>query len=175
MLPVISALLAFIAGLFRSRASLCLEHLALRHQLAVYKQTVYRPRLRSTDRVLWVWLSRLWPGWHSALVFAQPHTVIAWQRQRFCDHWRRLSQRGTPGRPTIAKEVRELIRTVWQTNPTWGAPRIVGKLRKLGIDVAKSTVEKYRVRPKRPPSSTWKTFVKNHVQDLVALDFWCRR
>jgi putative transposase len=106
------------------------------------------------------------------LAFVQPRTVIAWQRQRFRDHWSRLSQHGTPGRPTVAKEVRNLIRTMWQANPTWGAPRIVGELRKLGIEVAKLTVEKYRVRPERPSSPTWKTFVKNHVHDLVALDFF---
>jgi putative transposase len=172
MLPVISALLAFVASLFRSRASLCLEHLALRHQLAVYQQTGPRPRLRPTDRLFWAWLSRLWPGWQSALAFVQPRTVITWQRQRFRDHWRQLSQPGTPGRPRIGKEVRDLIRTMWQTNPTWGALRIVGELRKLGIKVAKSTVETYRVRPQKPPSPTWKTFLKNHVQDLVALDFF---
>jgi putative transposase len=172
MLPVVSALLAFVAGLFRSRASLCLEHLALRHQLAVYQQTVYRPRLHSTDRVLWAWLSWFWRGWPKAVVFVQPRTVIAWQRQRFRGYWRRLSQKGNPGRPTIAQEVRELIQAMWQANPTWGSPRIVGELRKLGIHVAKSTVEKYRVRPKRPLSPMWKTFLKNHMQDLVALDFF---
>jgi transposase InsO family protein len=172
MLPVISALLAFVASLFRSRASLCLEHLALRHQLAVYQQTVHRPHLRPTDRLFWTWVSRLWSDWQSALALVQPCTVIAWQRQRFRDHWRQLSQQGTPGRPRIAKEVRDLIRTMWQANPTWGSPRIVGELRKVGIEVAKSTVEKYRVRPQKPPSPTWKTFLKNHVQDLVALDFF---
>jgi putative transposase len=170
--PVVSALLACISAMLRSRASLHLEHLALRHQLVVYQHTIHRPRLRPTDRLFCAWLSRLWSGWHSVLAFVQPHTVIAWQRQRFRDHWRRLSQRGKLGRPTIAKDVRDLIRTMWQTNPTWGTPRIVGELRKLGIDVAKSTVEKYRIRLKRPPSSTWKTFLKNHVQDLVALDFF---
>jgi putative transposase len=87
-----------------------------------------------------------------ALAFVQLRTVIVWQRKRFRDHWRRLSQQGKPGRPTIAKDVRNLIRTMWQANPTWGAPRIVGELRKLGIDVAKSTVETYRVRPKRSSS-----------------------
>jgi putative transposase len=172
MLPVISALVAFIAGLFRSRASLCLEHLALRHQLAVYQQTVHRPRLRSTDRVLWAWLSRLWPGWRDALAFVQPRTVIAWQQQRFRDYWRRVSQQGTPGRPAVAQEVRELIQAMWQANPTWGSPRIVGELRKLGIDVAKSTVEAYRVRPRQPSSPTWKTFLKTHMQDMVSLDFF---
>ena len=171
MFPIISALLAFVAGLCRSRASLCLENLALRHQLGVYKQTVYRPRLRWTDWVFWGWLSRLWRGWPDALVFVQPRTVIAWQQQRFRDHWRRLSEQGTPGRPAVAKEVRALIQDMWQANPTWGSPRIVGELRKVGIEVTKSTVEKYRIRPPKPPSPTWKTFLTNHVQDLVALDF----
>ena len=172
MFPIISALLAFVAGFCRSQASLCLENLALRHQLGVYKQTVYRPRLRWADRVFWGWLSRLWRGWPDALVFVQPRTVIAWQQQRFRDHWRRLSEQGTPGRPTIANDVRELIRTMWQANPTWGSPRIVGELRKVGIEVTKSTVEKYRIRPPKPPSPTWKIFLTNHVQDLVALDFF---
>jgi putative transposase len=61
---------------------------------------------------------------------------------------------------------------MWQANPTWGSPRIVGEPHKLGIDVSKSTVETYRVRPHRPPSPTWKTFLKNHMQDLVSLDFF---
>jgi putative transposase len=172
MPPVMSALLAFVVALCRSRASLYLENLALRHQVAIYKQTIPRPRLHPTDRLFWVGLSRLWSGWQEALAFVQPRTVIAWQRKHFRAHWRRLSQRGTPGRPALAKEVRDLIRQMWQANPTWGSPRIVGELRKLGIAVAKSTVEKYRPRPKKPPSPTWKTFLKNHVQDLVALDFF---
>ena len=172
MPPVISALLACMAVLFRSRASLHLEHLALRHQLAVYKQTVGRPQLHPADRLFWAWLSRLWSGWESVLAFVQPRTVIAWQQQRFRDHWRRVSQHGTPGRPVVAQEVRELIQAMWQANPTWGSPRIVGELRKLGIDVAKSTVETYRVRPRKPPSPTWKAFLNNHVKDLVAMDFF---
>jgi hypothetical protein len=172
MLSIISALLTCVAGLFRSRVSLCPENMALRHQLAVYQRSVPRPRLRSTDRVLWAWLSRLWPGWRHALAFTHPRTVIAWQRKRFRDHWRQLSQPGMPGRPPITKDVRELIRTMWQANPTWGSPRIVGELHKLGIEVAKSTVETYRVRPQLPSSPTWKTFLNNHVQDLVALDFF---
>ena len=172
MPPVVSALLAFMAALFRSQTSLRLEHLALRHQLAMYQQSVQRPRLRPTDRLFWAWLSWRWSAWRDALVFVQPRTVIAWQRQRFRDHWRQLSQQGRPGRPTIAKEVRELIQAMWQANPTWGSPRIVGELRKVGIEVTKSTVEKYRMRPPKPPSPTWKTFLANHVQDLVALDFF---
>jgi transposase InsO family protein len=172
MPPVVSALLALVGSLLRSRWALQLQVLALQHQVAVYKRTVRRPRLSPTDRLFWSWLSWLWADWRDVLAFVQPRTVIAWQRTRFRDYWRGLSQQGKPGRPTIAKDVQNLIRTMWQANPTWGAPRIVGELRKLGIDVAKSTVEKYRVRPKRPSSPTWRTFLKNHVQDLVALDFF---
>jgi putative transposase len=172
MLPVMTALFAFLASLCRSSTSLRLENLALRHQLAVYKQTVPRPRLRRCDRLFWVWLSRLWSCWQETLTLVQPRTVLAWQRKRFRDHWRRLSQRGTPGRPAIAQDIRDLIRAMWQANPTWGAPRIVGELRKLGITVAKSTVEKYRAHPWKPPSPTWKTFLQNHARDLVALDFF---
>jgi putative transposase len=158
--------------LLRSRLALQLEIVALRHQIAVYQRSVPRPRLRATDRLFWIWLSRLWSGWQHALAFVQPRTVIAWQRQRFRKHWRRLSQCGTPGRPAVSTEVRALIRDMWRSNPTWGSPRIVGELRKLGIDVAKSTVEKYRPRVRKPSSPTWKTFLTNHVHDIVACDFF---
>jgi putative transposase len=172
MPPIVSALLAFVMSLFQSRQTMHLRILALQHQVAVYKQTGPRPRLCPADRLFWAWLSRFWSGWQDALVFVQPRTVLARQQRRFRDHWRRLSQRGKPGRPALAQEVRTLIREMWRTNPTWGALRIVRELRKLGINVAKSTVEKYRVRPRKPPSPTWKTFLNNHVQDLVSLDFF---
>jgi transposase InsO family protein len=172
MLPVIHALLAFVASLFRSRRSLHLAVLALQHQVAVYQRAGRRLHLHPTDRLLWARLSRLWTGWQEALVFVQLRTVIAWQRKRFREHWRRLSQGCTPGRPAISQDVQELIRTMSQANPLWGAPRIVGELRKLGIDVAKSTVERYRIRPRKPSSPTWTTFLKNHGRDLVSLDFF---
>jgi putative transposase len=172
MPPVVSALLAFLAACFRSRRSLQLEILALRHQLAVYQRSVPRPRIQPTDRLLWSWLARLWSGWQDALAFVQPRTAVAWHQKRFREHWRRLSQGSKPGRPVIAKKLRDLIRIMSQANPTWGSPRIIGELRKLGIDVAKSTVEKYRVRPRKPPSPTWKMFLNNHVRDLVSMDFF---
>jgi putative transposase len=170
MLPVIQALLAFMTSLFRSRRSLHLKVLALQQQVAVYQRSGRQPHLHPSDRVFWAWLSRLWRGWQDTLVFVQPRTVIAWQRKRFRGHWRRLSQGSTLGRPAISQDVQGLIRKMSQANPTWGAPRIVGELRKLGIDVAKSTVEKYRVRSRKPPSPTWRAFLQNHVIDLVSLD-----
>jgi transposase InsO family protein len=98
--------------------------------------------------------------------------VIAWQHKRFRDHWTKLSKHGRPGRPPVSKEIRALIRKMSEANIGWGSPRIVGELRKLGIDIAKSTVEKYRVRSGKPPSPTWKAFLKNHVKDLVSIDFF---
>ncbi len=97
-------------------------------------------RLKLADRLLWAWLSRVWPQWRNALVIVQPQTVIRWQRKRFRDHWTRLSRRGKPGRPRVAKEIRDLIRRMSVANPTWGSPHIEGELLKLGIKVSKSTV-----------------------------------
>jgi putative transposase len=102
----------------------------------------------------------------------QPRTVISWQRQRFREHWTRLSRQGKLGRPSVAQEIRDLVRKISAANPTWGSPRIMGELRKLGIEVAKSTVEKYRVRPSKPSSPTWRTFLANHAKDLVSVDFF---
>jgi putative transposase len=169
---VISILLTSVLDGFRSRLAMQMELIALRHQVAVYQQSISRPKLQPADRLLWVWLSRLWPGWQQALEFVQPRTVLAWQKKRFRDYWHRLSQSGKPGRPTTSKEVRELIRDMWRSNPTWGSPRIVGELGKLGITVAKSTVERYRPRVRKPPSPTWKAFLTNHVKDLVSCDFF---
>ena len=172
MRSVIYAFLSTVGVLFRSRLSLQAEIMALRHQLTVYRRSVQRPQLRPADRLLYSWLSRHWARWREALVFVQPATVIAWQRRRFRDHWRRISQGGKPGRPAIDQQIRQLIRRMSSANPLWGTPRIVGELRKLGIEVAKSTVDKYGVRPRKLPSPTWKAFLKDHVMDLVSIDFF---
>ena len=172
MKPTVYALLQLMTTVIRSRLSLQLEIVALRHQLAVYQRTAKRPQIRSGDRLLWSWLSRRWPGWRDALVFVQTGTVIAWQRKRFREHWANLSRHDKTGRPPVPKEIRELIRKMSEANVSWGSPRIVGELNKLGIDVAKSTVDKYRVRSRKPSSPTWKTFLNNHVRDLVSIDFF---
>jgi len=170
--PVLHALVASRVALLRTRGAMQLEILALRHQLAVSQRSVPRPRLQPTDRQLWVWLARLGSGWWVALAFVQPRTITAWHRQRFRDHWRHLSPNSKPGRPTIAKELRNLIQDMSRAHPTWGAPRMVGDLRKRSIHVAKSTVEKSRVHPRKPPSPTGKAVLKNHVQALVSLEFF---
>ena len=172
MRSVVYAFLSTVGMLFRSRLSLQAEIIALRHQLTVYRRSVRRPQIRPADRLLWSWLSRHWARWREALVFVQPATVIAWQRRRFRDHWSRISRGGKPGRPAIDQQIRQLIRRMSSANPLWGTPRIVGELRKLGIEVAKSTVDKYRVRPRKPSSPAWKAFLTTHVTDLVSIDFF---
>jgi putative transposase len=106
------------------------------------------------------------------LSFVQPRTVIAWQRKRFRDHWAKLSQGSKTGQPAVNQEIRALIRKLSTANPMWGSPRIVGARRKLGSEVAKSTVEKYRVRSPKPPSPIWKAFLYNHVKELVSIGFF---
>ena len=156
----------------RSRASLHLEIIALRHQLAVVHRS-RRPRLRltSADRVLWAWLSQAWSGWRSAVHIVKPDTVIAWHRRGFRLFWTWKSRRRI-GRPGVPPDVRALIRELSTANPLWGAPRIHGELQKLGISVSQSTVAKYMRRPPRPPSQTWRTFLTNHASQIMAADFF---
>src|SRR3989475_2349828 len=162
-------LFPFLCGGHRQ---LALKNLALRHQLAVYKRTVTRPRLCRTDRFFWVTLARVWAGWRQPLAIVTPDTVLRWQRRRFREHWTRLSGRPTGGRPPVHAEIKVLVMRMAAANPLWGAPRIHGELLKLGIDVAERTVSRLLPRPRRSPSQTWRTFLANHVRDLVSLDFF---
>ena len=151
---------------------LAVENLALRQQLGVLNRSVKRPKLRRWDRVFWVWLSRLWTGWRSTLIIVKPETVIRWHRRGFRLNWCWKSKPRKPGRPAIEPEVRALIRRMSRENSTWGAPRIQSELALLGHEVSEGTVAKYMVRPRKPRSQTWRTFLDNHVGDLVAIDFF---
>ena len=122
-------------------------------------------------RVIWVARRRLWSRWDQSLVIVQPSTVIGWHKAGLRAYWRWKS-RPKGGRPKIAPEVRKLIRQMWLTNPTWGRPRIRAELAKLGIDVSESTVRKYRPKMRKPPSQTWRTFLENHLDCTVGMDFF---
>jgi transposase InsO family protein len=169
MMSVLLSLLLTLRTLARSRASLQLEVLALRHQLQVLQRT-RRVRLAKTDRWLWAVLSRIWSGWRTALVIVKPETVIAWHRRGFRLWWAWHSRR--MGRPTVPTDIRTLIRTMAQAIPRWGAPRIHGELLKLGIDVCQATVAKYMGHRRHPPLQTWRTFLRNHIGQIVAADFF---
>ena len=151
---------------------LAIENLALRQQLAVYKRTATRPRLRTTDRLFWVGLARAWTRWRQPLVIVTPDTVLRWQRRRFREYWTQLSRRPTRGRPPIHAEIKALVLRMAAANPLWGAPRIHGELLKLGIAVAERTVSRLLPKRRTPPSQTWRTFLANHVRDLVSIDFF---
>jgi putative transposase len=172
MNSLLVALFALITSVFRTRAALQTEVFALRHQLAVlHANAPRRLRLKRSDRLLWVLLSRFWRDWGRCLQIVQPATVVAWHRTAFAWYWTRKSRR-RPGRPDVAAEIRDLIRRMSQANPLWGAPRIHGELLKLGIKVAPSTVAKYLRRQRKPPSQTWRAFLVNHAEQMASVDFF---
>src|SRR5229473_4477752 len=159
MIGLLLNLLRLCPFLCGGHRQLALENFALRQQLAVYKRTANRPKLRNGDRLFWAWLSRVWTGWRTALVIVTPDTVLRWQRRRFRDYWTKFSRRPTVGRPPVSGEVNALVAKMAAANPLWGAPRIHGELLKLGIAVSERTVS--RLMPKRcgPPSQTWRAFL----------------
>jgi hypothetical protein len=170
MLAILHALGMFIADLFKSRSRLEAENLLLRHQLNLaLRQVASRPRLRGSDRALLVWVARLWPSLLDVVQVVQPETILRWHRAGFRSFWRWKS-RNRVGRPKIDRELCELIRRISTENPLWGASRIHGELLKLGFEVAQSTVSKYMRRGRRPPSQSWKTFLRNHAEAIAAVD-----
>jgi putative transposase len=173
-------MLAFLLGLFRllwlfgkGHRGIILENLALRQQLSIYKRKQKRPRLSERHRWFWAAVSRIWRDWRQALVVVQPDTVVRWQRERFRQHWARLSKRSRrAGRPSISAQIRQLIRTMALANTTWRAPRIHGELQKLGILISERSVSRVLRTVKRPPSQTWKAFLRNHLSEIIAVDFF---
>src|SRR5712675_3341906 len=171
MITLLSAFGSLLSFRVRSRASLELELVALRHQVAVLRrQRPGQPRLFATDRLLWVWLYRLWPQVLDAMVLVKPATVLDWHRKGFRLYWRRRSRH--LGRPRMDREIRELIRKMSLANPLWGAPRIHGELLKLGIDVSQATVGRYLPWRPKVPSPTWRSFLHNHMHDTAAVDMF---
>jgi putative transposase len=118
-LGMLTALVAALSSVFKTRATLQLENLALRHQLGVLHRSVKKPKLTPLDRLLWAWLCKVWADWRSALIFVKPETVIAWHRKGFRLFWTWKVRYGQPGRPSVPKDVRDLIRLMSRANPTW--------------------------------------------------------
>jgi transposase InsO family protein len=175
MVAFLAQLLLALRSRFSRRARLEVENLLLRQQLVVLRrQHPGRVRLWNVDRLLVVWLYRLCPGLLDAILIVQPETVIRWHRRGCRAYWHWKS-RHVGGRPRIEAELRALIRRMNRENPLWGAPRIHGELLMLGIDVAESTVSRYMVRRRRPPSQGWKTFPRNHAAGIASLDLFVVR
>jgi transposase InsO family protein len=170
MFALLHALGMFVADLFKSRSRLEAENLFLRHQLNVaMRRAPPRLRLHGSDRAFLVWMIRLWPSLIGTVHVVQPETVLRWHRAGFRALWRWKS-RNRAGRPKINRELRDLIQRMSSENPLWGASRIHGELLMLGFEVAQSTVSKYMPRGGRPPSQSWKTFLRNHANAIAAID-----
>ncbi len=173
VLPFALSVLAAIRVFFRSRSDTALEVLALRQQVAALKRKRRRPTVNSWDRLFWTTLRRLWSRWTDVLVLVQPETVIGWHRAGFRLYWRwRSRPRG--GRPRITAEIRHLIRRMAEENAGWGAPKIHGELLKLGFIVSERTVARYLrcVHRRGDPGKRWLTFLRNHREAIVPLDFF---
>ena len=172
MILIILRMLSLVCPAFRLRSNRALENLALRRRLAIMKRRHPRPRLRRSDRIFWLLLSRTWSHWRETLVIAKPDSVVRRHRKRFASHRTRLSRGSRPGRPGKDREIRELIQRIANANVLWGAPRVHGELLKLGINVSERTVSRWMPRRRKAPSQTWRAFLDSHIGELVSIDFF---
>jgi transposase InsO family protein len=172
MIGLLRFVLGILASPFKSKSRLEAENSVLRHQLIVLRRkTRGRPRLTNNDRWFFIQLYRWFPSILQVLTIIRPETLVRWHRAGFRCYWRWKS-RPLGGRPQIETELRVLIRRMSVENPLWGAPRIHGELLKLGIEVAQSSVAKYMVKRRGPPSQGWRTFLRNHAPDIAAMDLF---
>ncbi len=169
MIGLLCFALAVLASPFKSNLRLEAENAVLRHQLIVLRRSLHgRVRVTNNDRWLLIQLYRWFPSILRVLTIIQPETLVRWHRAGFRCYWRwKSSPQG--GRPPIDTELRGLIRRMSIENPLWGAPRIHGELLKLGLEVAQSSVAKYMVKRRGPPSQGWRTFLRNHAPDIAAM------
>src|SRR6202166_4714413 len=172
MIGLLSFALAVLASPFKSKLRLEAEKAVLRHQLIVLRRRV-RGRAQPTNNDRWflVQMYRWFPSILKVVTIVQPDTLVRWHRAGFRRYWRWKSN-SREGRPRIEIELRALIRQMSIENPLWGAPRIHGELLKLGFSVAQSTVAKYMVKRRGPPSQGWRTFLRNHAPDIAAMDLF---
>jgi hypothetical protein len=166
------AVLETVSDLLRPKSELVLENALLRQQVIVLHRQVKRPKITSLDRRLMVLLASRLRAWRSALLVVKPETLLQWHRDLFRLVWRHKS-RATVGRPALAPDVITFIKQMANDNPLWGSERIRGELLKLNLHVAKRTIQKYlrQIRPQRPSTQSWRTFLHNHAQDIWACDF----
>src|SRR5258705_11753789 len=172
MIELFCFVLAVLASPFKSKSRLEAENAVLRHQLIVLRRKLKgRARLTNNDRWFFVQMYRCFPSILKVVTIVRPETLVSWHRAGFRRYWRWKSRR-RGGRPRIEIELRALIRQMSMENLLWGAPRIHGELLKLGFNVAQSSVAKYMVKRRGPPSQGWKTFLRNHAPDIAAMDLF---
>jgi len=164
--------LAILASPFESKSRLEAENAVLQHHLVVLRRKVQgRVWLTNNERWFLIQLYRWLPSILQVLTIMQPETLVRWHRAGFRCYWRWKS-RPRGGRPKIEADLRALIRQMRMENPFWGAPRIHGELLKLGFEVAQSSVAKYMVKRRGPPSQGWRTFLRYHAPNIAAMDLF---
>ncbi len=175
MKSLVLLLFEFFRLLFKSNQGLIIENLLLKQQIIILKRRNKRPKLKNIDRIILVWISKLWNDWKSAIIIVKPKTVIGWHRKGFKLYWKWKSRRA--GRPKIDWELIKLVRKLQKENPTWSAQRIQGELGKLGFSVCENTVAKYMRRPKSDDGKQqqWLTFLRNHTKHIAGIDFFVVR
>src|ERR1700716_3324844 len=172
MIALIWFVLAVLASPFKSKSRLEAENAVLRHQLIVLRRKLKgRARLTNNDRWFFVQMYRWSPTILKVVRIIQPEMLVSWHRAGFRRYWRWKSRR-RGGRPGIEIELRALIWQMSTENLLWGAPRIHGELLKLGFELAQSSVAKYMVKHRGPPSQGWRTFLRNHAPDIAAMDLF---
>jgi len=174
MPALLLSVIRLVRLLLSGHQAVAIENAALRLQLAAFRRKRKRPVLTWFDRLFWVGLSGVWRNWRCPLLYVQADTVVRWQRERFRKFWARLSRvnRRHRGRRATAVEIRRLIEEMVESNPLWRAPRLHGELKMLGIEISERTVSRILRKLPRPPSQTWKTFLRNHIGQMVSIDFF---
>jgi hypothetical protein len=172
MIGLFCFVLAVLASPFKSKLRLEAENAVLRHQLIILRRRLHgRVGLTNDDRWFFIQLYCWFPSILKVLTIIRPETLVRWHRAGFRRYWGWKSRR-RGGRPPVETELRALIRRMSIENPLWGAPRIHGELLKLGFEVAQSSVAKYMVKRRVPPSQGWRTFLHNHAPDIAAMDLF---
>jgi putative transposase len=169
---LILSVFRFVRLLLSGHQAVAIENAALRMQLAAFQRQRKRPLLTNFDRVFWIALRKLWSDWRRPLMYVQADTAVRWQRERFRRFWAQLSKPCRRGRPGTTIELRRLIERMAAANPLWRVPRIHGELKMLGIAISERTVSRILRNLRRPRNQTWKTFLHNHVGQMVSIDFF---
>jgi hypothetical protein len=162
----------------RGDAAKDLEILVLRHQLAVLRRQVPRPRLEPADRALLAAVSRVLPQARWSCFLVTPATLLRWHRRLVAGAWTYPHRQS--GRAPLDHEVQQLIVRLARENPRWGDQRINGELLRLGVRVSataiRTTLRRHRLDPApRRANSTWRAFLHQQAAGIVACDLLHRR